>query len=68
LMEKDIKHEFSTPYMPQQNGVVESKNEMLIDMTRTMLGEYKCKAQNLCKQKKNKESNKIINLDISNYT
>jgi transposase InsO family protein len=36
-----IKHEFSAPYTPQQNGVVERKNRTLIDMARTMLGEYK---------------------------
>jgi hypothetical protein len=41
LEEEGIKHEFSAPYMPQQNGVVESKNRTLIDMARTMLGEYK---------------------------
>jgi hypothetical protein len=35
------KHEFSAPYTPQQNGVVERKNGKLIDMVRTMLGEYK---------------------------
>jgi hypothetical protein len=39
--EEDIKHEFSAPYTPQQNGVVERKNRMLIDMARTMLGEFK---------------------------
>jgi transposase InsO family protein len=41
LEEEGIKHEFSAPYTPQQNGVVETKNKMLIDMERTMLGEYK---------------------------
>jgi hypothetical protein len=41
LEEEGIKHEFSTPYTPQQNGVVERKNRTLIDMVRTMLGEYK---------------------------
>jgi hypothetical protein len=41
LEEEGIKHEFSTPYTPQQNGVVERKNRMLIDMARTMLGESK---------------------------
>ena len=41
LDEEGIKHEFSTPYTPQQNGVVERKNRTLIDMTRTMLDEYK---------------------------
>jgi hypothetical protein len=41
LEEEGIKHEFSAPYTPQQNGVVERKNMTLIDMARTMLGEYK---------------------------
>jgi hypothetical protein len=41
LEEEGIKHEFSAPYMPQQNDVVERKNRTLIDMARTMLGEYK---------------------------
>jgi hypothetical protein len=41
LEEEGIKHEFSTPYTPQQNGVVERKNMTLIDMVRTMLREYK---------------------------
>jgi transposase InsO family protein len=41
LEEEGIKHEFSAPYTPQQNGVVERKNMTLIDMARTMLGEFK---------------------------
>jgi transposase InsO family protein len=41
LEEEGIKHEFSAPYTPQQNGVVERKNRTLIDMARTMLGEHK---------------------------
>jgi hypothetical protein len=41
LEEEGIKHEFSAPYTPQQNGVVERKNRSLIDMARMMLGEYK---------------------------
>jgi hypothetical protein len=41
LEEEGIKHELSAPYTPQQNGVVERKNRTLIDMARTMLGEYK---------------------------
>jgi hypothetical protein len=41
LEEEGIKHEFSALYTPQQNGVVERKNMTLIDMVRTMLGEYK---------------------------
>jgi transposase InsO family protein len=45
LEEEGIKHEFSAPYTPQQNGVVERKNMTLIDMARTMLGEYKMPEQ-----------------------
>jgi transposase InsO family protein len=41
LEEEGIKHEFSSPYTPQQNSVVESKNRTLLDMARTMLVEYK---------------------------
>jgi transposase InsO family protein len=41
LEEEGIKHEFSAPYTPQQNGLVERKNRTLIDMARTMLEEYK---------------------------
>jgi hypothetical protein len=41
LEEEGIKHEFSSPYTPQQNGVVERKNRTLLDMSRTMLDEYK---------------------------
>jgi transposase InsO family protein len=40
LEDEGIKHEFSSPYTPQQNGVVESKNRTLLDMARTMLDEY----------------------------
>jgi transposase InsO family protein len=41
LEEEGIEHEFSSPYTPQQNGVVERKNITLLDMARTMLDEYK---------------------------
>jgi hypothetical protein len=41
LEEEGIKHEFSSPYTPQQNGVVERKNRTLLGMARTMLDEYK---------------------------
>jgi hypothetical protein len=41
LEEEGIKNEFSSPYTPQQNGVVERKNRILLDMARTMLDEYK---------------------------
>ena len=32
-----IKHNFSAPRTPQQNGVVERKNRTLIEMARTMI-------------------------------
>jgi transposase InsO family protein len=41
LDKEGIKHEFSAPYTPQQNGVAERKNRTLIEMARTMLD--KCK-------------------------
>jgi transposase InsO family protein len=41
LDEEGIKHEFSAPYTPQQNGVGERKNRTLIEMAKTMLDEYK---------------------------
>jgi transposase InsO family protein len=41
LDEEGIKHEFLAPYTPQQNGVAERKNRILIEMARTMLDEYK---------------------------
>jgi transposase InsO family protein len=41
LEEEGTKHEFSSPYTPQQNGVVERKNRTLLNMARTMLDDYK---------------------------
>jgi transposase InsO family protein len=41
LEDEGIKHEFSSPYTPQQNVVVERNNRTLLDMARTMLDEYK---------------------------
>ena len=38
--EVGIKHEFTSTYTPQQNGVVERKNQALITLARTMLDEY----------------------------
>jgi transposase InsO family protein len=38
LKEAGIKHEFSAPYTPQQNGVVERKNMTHIDMARMIVG------------------------------
>jgi transposase InsO family protein len=45
LEEEGIKHGFSSPYTPKQNGVVERKNITLMDMARTMLEEYKTSDQ-----------------------
>jgi transposase InsO family protein len=41
LEDEGIKHEFSSPYTPQQNGIVKRKNRTLLNMARTMLDEYK---------------------------
>jgi transposase InsO family protein len=41
LDQEGIKHEFSAPYTPQQNGVAERKNRTLIESARRMLDEYK---------------------------
>ena len=38
--ERGIEHQFSSPHVPQQNGVVERKNRTLVEMARTMLDEY----------------------------
>ncbi|KAK1684780.1 hypothetical protein QYE76_045628 [Lolium multiflorum] len=38
--DEGIKHEFSAPYTPQQNGVVERKNRTIIEMARTKLSEF----------------------------
>jgi transposase InsO family protein len=37
LEEEGVKHEFSAPYTPQQNGVVEWKNRTLIDLRERCL-------------------------------
>src|SRR6266567_3638471 len=41
LSDKGIRHQYSSPYTPQQNGVAERKNRTLMDMARTMLAEFK---------------------------
>jgi transposase InsO family protein len=38
--EKCLEHEFSSPCIPQQNGVVERKNRSLVEMARMMLDDY----------------------------
>jgi hypothetical protein len=45
LDEEGIKHQFSAPYTSQQIRVAKRKNRTLIDMTRTMLDEYKTSDQ-----------------------
>ncbi|KAI3815544.1 hypothetical protein L1987_15215 [Smallanthus sonchifolius] len=40
-LKKGIRHEFSAPYTPQQNGVAERKNKSLIETARTMLSDAK---------------------------
>jgi hypothetical protein len=39
--DEGICHQYSSPYTPQQNGVVEQKNLTLMDMARAMLAEFK---------------------------
>jgi transposase InsO family protein len=36
-----LEHQFSSPYTPPQNGVVERKNITLCEMARTMLNEHR---------------------------
>jgi transposase InsO family protein len=36
-----LKHQFSSLYVPQQNGIVERKNQTLVEMARTMLDEHR---------------------------
>jgi transposase InsO family protein len=36
-----LEHQFSIPYTPPQNGVVERKNRTLCEMARTMLDEHR---------------------------
>lgn len=38
--DRGIEHQFSSPRVPQQNGVVERKNRTLVEMARTMLDEH----------------------------
>ncbi|WVZ84788.1 hypothetical protein U9M48_031776 [Paspalum notatum var. saurae] len=36
-----LEHQFSSPYTPPQNGVVERKNRTLVEMARTMLDKHR---------------------------
>ena len=45
LDEEGIGHEFSVPYTPQQNEIIERKNRTLIEAARTMFDEYKISDQ-----------------------
>ncbi|WVZ80241.1 hypothetical protein U9M48_027733 [Paspalum notatum var. saurae] len=36
-----LEHQFSSPYVPQENRVVERKNRTLVEMVRTMLDEHR---------------------------
>jgi transposase InsO family protein len=36
-----VDQQFSSPQVPQQNGVVKQKNHTLVEMTRTMLDEHR---------------------------
>jgi hypothetical protein len=39
--DQGLDHQYSSPYTPQQNGVVERKNQTLVEMARTMLDEHR---------------------------
>jgi transposase InsO family protein len=39
LDQEGIKHEFSAPYTPEQNGVAERKNSTIIELAKTMFDE-----------------------------
>jgi transposase InsO family protein len=58
LSEEGIMHEFTVPYTPQQNGVVERKNQTLIEAARAMLVEYKT-PDNYCAKAVNTECHAI---------
>jgi transposase InsO family protein len=41
LSDEGIRHQYSSAYTPQQNGVSDRKNRTLMDMARSMLAEFK---------------------------
>jgi transposase InsO family protein len=40
-LEHGIDQQFSTPHVPQQNGIMELKNRTLVEMARMMLDEHR---------------------------
>ena len=36
-----LEHQFSSPYVPRQNGIIERKHRTLVEMARTMLEEHR---------------------------
>ncbi len=45
LSKEGIKHEFTIPHTPQQNGIAERLNRTLIEGVRTMLTDFKLSRQ-----------------------
>ena len=41
LSDEGIKHQYSAAYTPQQNGAAERNNQTLMDVSRTMMAEFK---------------------------
>ena len=37
LTDKGVSHNFSAPYTPQQNGIIERRNRSLCEAARTMI-------------------------------
>jgi transposase InsO family protein len=67
LEEEGIKHEFSSPYTPQQNGVVERKNRTLLDMARTMLDVSCSCVQLTCNQNKIHQVVVVLVVDLVSH-
>jgi IS30 family transposase len=36
-----LEHQFSSPYVPKQNGIIEHKNCTVVEIARTMLDEHR---------------------------
>ena len=69
FIDKGIVSQFSCPYTPQQNGVVEHKNFNLLDVTRALLidfsvpSNYQVEALFYVVYLINRLSSKLINLE-----